>query len=126
MNNKNKNKYGVGFWVSKVINSCETKEQLKGARRLLSLFENSEKYNPPYELINEIYKTYDERQSGLNPPMYLPMDDWDDLDTPPTPPPPNCDQGHIKSKLAKAIAVENYELAQTIQDKINNQNKEDE
>ena len=67
--NKNRTKYGVGFWISKVINSCETKEQLEGARRLLYLFESSEKYNPPHELVNEIYKTYDEHQKSLNPPM---------------------------------------------------------
>ena len=66
---KNRNKYDVGFWVINIIKSCKTEEQLEVARRVLSLFENSEKYDPPYELVNEIYKTYDEHQKSLNPPM---------------------------------------------------------
>lgn len=59
---KRRNKYGIGFWVVNVIKSCKTEEQLEGARRLLYYFENSLKYNPPYELIKEMYAAYSEQQ----------------------------------------------------------------
>lgn len=67
-----KNKYSVGFWVIDVIKSCKTKEQLKGARRLLSLFENNLKYSPPQPLIQEIYKIYDEKYNCLNKILFDP------------------------------------------------------
>jgi|15BtaG_2_1085339.scaffolds.fasta_scaffold15014_1 hypothetical protein len=60
-----KNKYGIGFWITKIIKSCNTDEQLEVARQLLFLFENSLKYDPPYELIREIYTIYSEQQRLL-------------------------------------------------------------
>ena len=62
---KRRTKYGIGFWIVKVIKSCKTEEQLRGARRLLHYFENSLKYDPPYELIKEIYIAYSEQQGLL-------------------------------------------------------------
>ena len=57
-----KNKYSIGFWITKIIKSCNTDKQLEVARQLLFLFENSLKYDPPYELIREIYTIYSEQQ----------------------------------------------------------------
>lgn len=67
-----KNKYSIGFWVVKVIKSCKTKKQLEGAMKLLNLFQNNLKYNPPYQLMNEIYKVYDEQNKHLNQMVFDP------------------------------------------------------
>ena len=67
-----KNKYSIGFWVVKVIKSCKTKKQLEGAMKLLNLFQNNLKYNPPHQLMNEIYKVYDEQNKHLNQMVFDP------------------------------------------------------
>ena len=64
-----KNKFSIGYWIIKVIKSCKTEKQLKGAVRLLYLFENNFKYDAPYELIKEIYNVYYKQKKDLISPM---------------------------------------------------------
>ena len=51
---KPKTKYGIGFWIIKVIRSCTNLKQLEGASRLIRSFEQNPKYSPPWELVCEI------------------------------------------------------------------------
>lgn len=56
-----KNKYAIGSWIKKVIESCKTLKQLDSAWRLKALFEQN---NPiPQELISELETCYEEKIS---------------------------------------------------------------
>ena len=66
---KPKTKFGIGFWIIKVIRSCTTFKQLEGASRLIRLFETNLKYDPPWELRVEIDRVYSSQLKNLDQPM---------------------------------------------------------
>lgn len=65
---KPKTKFGIGFWIIKVIRSCRTLNQLEGAAKLIRLFETSPKHNPPWELACEIDRIYSSQLINLSEP----------------------------------------------------------
>tara|TARA_R110000744_G_scaffold373437_2_gene485596 strand:- start:60 stop:305 length:246 start_codon:yes stop_codon:yes gene_type:complete len=66
---KPKTKFGIGFWIIKVIKSCKTLEQLEGASKLIRSFETNPKYDPPWELVCEIDRIYSSQLINLNEPI---------------------------------------------------------
>ena len=66
---KPKTKYGIGFWIIKVIRSCRTLNQLEGAAKLIRSFETSPKHNPPWELVCEIDRIYSSQLINLSEPL---------------------------------------------------------
>ena len=66
-------------WVEKVINSCETEEQLKGADRLIYLFSNHETVR---EIWNNDYKLYSTLTGDLNRLIMVKMRDLINSDNP--------------------------------------------
>ena len=71
---KPKTKYGIGFWIIKVIRSCTTLTQLKGAARLIRSFESNPKYSPPWELVCEIDRIYSSQLINLTEPIQFQPD----------------------------------------------------
>jgi len=71
---KPKTKFGIGFWIIKVIRSCTTFKQLKGAARLIRSFESNPKYDPPWELVCEIDRIYSSQLINLNEPTQFQPD----------------------------------------------------
>lgn len=66
-------------WVEKVINSCETEEQLKRADRLIYFFSNHETIR---EIWNNDYKLYLTLTADLNRVIMVKMRDLINSDSP--------------------------------------------
>ena len=66
-------------WVEKVINSCETEEQLKGADRLIHFFSNHKTIR---EIWNNDYKLYSTLTSDLNRVLIVKMGKLINSDSP--------------------------------------------
>ena len=66
---KPKTKYGIGFWIIKVIRSCTNLKQLEGTSSLIRSFEANPKYDPPWELVCEIDRVYSSQLISLTEPI---------------------------------------------------------
>ena len=71
---KPKTKYGIGFWIIKVIRSCTNLKQLEGTSRLIRSFEANPKYDPPWELVCEIDRIYSSQLINLTEPIQFQPD----------------------------------------------------